>query len=308
MKNILASLAIAALAVPAMAQDAAGTAQTPAQIVENAPRDAWKPIAPENLLILELAADAAGKPREVVIRLMPPPFSQPWVDNVRTLARAHWWDGTSVYRVVENFVAQWGGGDDEEAGFPPYVLPEGVQSPLVPYTLAPPQDGRTYAHEAWPDPYAPHTGLRDGLAFGWDAQAMWPLHCYGTVAVARDMPPDTGTGAELYAVIGNAPRRLDRNLAVVGKVIAGIEHLATLPRGTGDAGVYAARSEDTPILSVRLASDLADPPRYEYLDTASESFARYAAARVSRGNDFYVAPPSREDICALPVPTRRIAD
>ena len=67
--------------------------------------------------------------------------------------------------------------------------------------------------------------------------SIWPTHCYGSVGVARDLSPNTGTGAELYAVIGHAPRQLDRNIAVVGRVIEGIEHLSTLPRGKGEAGV-----------------------------------------------------------------------
>ena len=48
-------------------------------------------------------------------------------------------------------------------------------------------------------------------------------HCYGSVGVGRDLSPDTGTGGELYAVIGQAPRQLDRNIALVGRVVDGID-------------------------------------------------------------------------------------
>ena len=34
------------------------------------------------------------------------------------------------------------------------------------------------------------------------------------------------------AVIGHAPRHLDRNIALVGRVIDGIDKLSSLPRGT----------------------------------------------------------------------------
>src|SRR3546814_13263679 len=57
-----------------------------------------------------------------------------------------------------------------------------------------------------------------------------------------------------------APRQLDRNIALVGRVIEGIGLLASLPRGSGDLGFYAAGERRLPILSVRLASDL---PRSE---------------------------------------------
>src|SRR3546814_9335657 len=57
--------------------------------------------------------------------LMPAPFSQGWIGNIRTLAAAHWWDGTSVYRVQDNYVAQWGDADGEDkANAKP--LPEGL--------------------------------------------------------------------------------------------------------------------------------------------------------------------------------------
>src|SRR3546814_13633988 len=76
------------------------------------------------------------------------------------------------------------------------------------------------------------------------------------VGVARDLSPNTGSGAELYTVIGHAPRHLDRNIALVGRVIAGMEHLSSLPRGPAPLGVYEDPAQRVPILAVRLASDL----------------------------------------------------
>src|SRR5690606_37553001 len=52
-------------------------------------------------------------------------FSQGWTQNIRTLAKGHWWDGTSVYRVVDNWDAQWGDGEDDQAKAKP--LPEGLR-------------------------------------------------------------------------------------------------------------------------------------------------------------------------------------
>ena len=141
-------------------------------------------------------------------------------------------------------------------------------------------------------------------------QRYWPVHCYGMVGVGRNLSPDTGSGAELYAVIGHAPRHLDRNIALVGRVIEGIEHLSSLPRGKGDLGFYADFEQDkrTPILTVRLASDLApsEQPRFEYLSTEGESFARYAEARANRRDAFFIVPAGGADICNIPVPVRRV--
>jgi peptidylprolyl isomerase len=161
------------------------------------------------------------------------------------------------------------------------------------------------------DPYAIVVGFAEGWPYagGYDRRGrneFWPVHCYGSVGVGRNEPPDTGTGAELYAVIGHAPRQLDRNIAVVGRVIEGMEHLSTLPRGTGDIGFYKTPEERTPIRSIRIGSDVADLPRFEYLNTESASFARYADARANRRDAFYIQPAGGVDICNVPVTVRRV--
>src|SRR5574339_657383 len=82
-----------------------------------------------------------------------------------------------------------------------------------------------------PDAYA----SRAGFVNGWpvaihDGEGLANLaHCYGMVGVGRGLSPDTGTGGELYAVIGHAPRHLDRNIALVGRIVQGIEHMSALP-------------------------------------------------------------------------------
>ncbi|OYX63603.1 MAG: hypothetical protein B7Y88_12565 [Sphingomonadales bacterium 32-64-17] len=305
-KTCLLAAMLLALATPAMAQD---EPPTPDSVVAAAAPEEWQRIAPEDLLVMELAPAADGTGRKVVIQLLPPPFSQPWVEDIKTMARAHWWDGKSVYRVVDNWVAQWGGGDPE-LGMDPGPLPDGVVSPTDSYMIGFNNMGSTVkASPTLTDHYAPETHFEQGFAVGETiAEQMtwqWPVHCYGSVGVARELAPDTGTGSELYAVIGHAARQLDRNIAVVGRVIEGIEHLSTLPRGTAEAGVYAERSEDTPIVSVRLASEMRQPPAYEYLDTSSDSFARYVEVRANRSDSFYAVPAGGVDICNVQVPIRR---
>ena len=145
-----------------------------------------------------------------------------------------------------------------------------------------------------------------------EGNSHWPVHCYGMVGVGRGMSPDTGSGAELYTVIGHAPRHLDRNIALVGRIVEGIEHLSSLPRGSGALGFYTAEEADkrTPILSVRVASDLpaSEQPSFEYLSTEGQTFARYADARANRRDPFFIAPAGGADICNIPVPVRRVAE
>ncbi|MDE2620730.1 MAG: peptidylprolyl isomerase [Sphingomonadales bacterium] len=329
-----------ALLALAGAPAAAEPALAPAEIVAAAPAADWVAIAPDDLLVMDLAPDAANRPRRVVIQLVPAPLAPGWTDNVRQLAAAHWWDGLSINRVQDNYVVQWGDGEGEDKA-KARPLPRGLGptrqadyaarwSPgLVPWVLSPvgqiPPEIGAIAPAAPGAITAPVTdafaaavsflgGFPVGLAYSPRGEnpfapqvpeQVWPIHCYGSVGVGRDMPPDAGTGAELYAVIGTPPRHLDRNIAVVGRVIEGIEHLSSLPRGTGPLGFYQNPGERTGIRSIRLGGEVPGLPRYQFLSTESASFARYVEARANRRDGFFVKPAGGVDICNLPVPVRR---
>ncbi|MEP2735808.1 MAG: peptidylprolyl isomerase [Erythrobacter sp.] len=329
------------------------THPSPNAILDAAPDGEWVAIPAEDLLVMTLAPAADGTPREVVIQLMPAPFSQGWVSNIRTLARAKWYDGITVNRVQDNYVVQWGdaNGEDEAKAKP---LPEGLKvmdegdyvsnfeeiHKAIPKTKKLSGNATTGEEEmqlterlridrisssssktetapwGWfeRDSYA---GFVDHI-FGWpiatydhvelEEATFAPVHCYGMVGVGRGYSPDTGSGAELYTVIGHAPRHLDRNIALVGRIISGIEHLSSMTRGTGPLGFYTEEEAElrTPIQSIRVVSDLddSDQPKYQYLSTESESFAKYAEARANRRDPFFIKPAGGADICNIPVPIR----
>ena len=332
MKHLLLAAAAASLALPVTAQEPAPI-PSPGEIAAAAPDSAWIAIAPSDLLVMDLAPDAKGKARRVVIQLMPAPFSQGWIGNIRKLAAAHWWDGTSVNRVQDNYVVQWGDATEKKA-LPEdlatvpeseYVTPlsEDLQAALrakmkseeaeLLAAFRQPADKKIPAiKRAIPrDPFAEETMAFRGwpVAIDRQDQSGWPIHCYGMVGVGRNLSPDTGSGAELYTVIGHAPRHLDQNIALVGRVVSGIEHLSSLPRGTGALGFYETEAERVPIASVRIATEppAADQPRFEYLSTESDSFARYADARANRRDPFFIKPAGSADICNIPVPVRAVA-
>jgi peptidylprolyl isomerase len=290
---ILAALIVAAAAASSVI---AGSLPTPAEIMASAPASAWRDVAPDDLLVMTLAGD-----RRVVIQLAPV-FSQAHVANIRTLARAHWWDGTAVYRVQDNYVAQWGDRTEKKP------LPAGMGARLSEEYVSDraPLQGRIVPMPSR-DSYAAATGFLDGWPVAMDGGKAWLTHCYAMVGVARDLSPDAGSGAELYAVIGHAPRQLDRNIALVGRVIEGIDALASLPRGSDGMGVYGAAQTPAPILSVRLASELAETerPHFQMLDTGSPTFAAYAQARANRSDPFFRVPAGGVDICNVTVPVRR---
>jgi len=269
---------------------------TPSEVVAAAPASAWRTISPEDLLVIELKNGG-----RVVVQLAPA-FAPVHVANIRALARGQWWDGAAVYRAQDNYVAQWGNNESDRP------LPQGVVAkPPAEYTR--PLKGLNVRPLGYADPYAPAAGYALGWPVAYSPKARWAnlTHCYGSVGVGRDLSPDTGTGGELYAAIGHGPRHLDRNIAVVGRVIDGIDRLSSLPRGTGDLGFYKERSEDTPIVRARLASQISagERPSYQYLDTRSASFAEYLRLRANRKDSFYIRPAGGVDLCNAPVPVRR---
>jgi len=301
-------------ATAATAQEAAKpAAPSPGEIVDAAPVGDWVEIAAHDLMVMDLAPDAAGKPRRVVIQLIGAPFSQGWVDNIRNLVAKRYYDGLAVIRVQDNYVTQWGDPAEEE-GPDVRPLPEGLKvMPESDYVV---RGGDVANWQKFKDLTYPKGSISSYSAFsdGWpivasgtpDSLAKWPTHCYGMVGVARDMSPNTGDGSSLYTVIGHAPRHLDRNIALAGRVIGGMEHLSALPRGSGPLGFYTEDETRPEIVSVRIADELpeSERPRFAYLSTDSDAFARYADARANRRDPFFIVPAGGADICNIPVPVK----
>ncbi|MBA2933877.1 peptidylprolyl isomerase [Sphingomonas sp. CGMCC 1.13654] len=277
-----------------LAAAAPPVAKSPGEIVAAAPASAWRAVDPDNLLLMDLGNDG-----HVAIELTPA-FAPAHVANIRALVRGHWFDGNAIVRVQDNYVVQWGGADEKKP------LPVGVAAHL-PAEYERPRTGLAIRALGSRDVYAPEVGHADGWPVASDGKSAWLPHCYGMVGVGRDMPPDTGTGAELYTVIGQAPRHLDRNITVVGRIVDGIEAMTALPRGTGDLGFYSDPTQRLAITRARIASDVpeAERPRYQVMRSDAPAFAAYVDARANRRDAFFVRPAGAVDICNAPVPTRR---
>ena len=271
---------------------------TPNDLVAQSARSAWRTIPADDLLLMDLSNGG-----RVVIQLAPE-FAPVHVANIKALARANYWQGASVYRVQDNYVAQWGHNDSDKP------WPSGIEArPPAEYTR--PLKGLSITPLGKPDPYAPGAGFANGWPVAYSARRNWAdlVHCYAAVGVGRDLSPDTGVGGEIYAVIGHAPRQLDRNIAIVGRVIDGIDKLSSLPRGTEALGFYKDKAQYAPIAQIRLASEVpaAQRPVYEVMDTSSQAFARYLELRANRHDDFYIRPAGGVDLCNVQVPVRKKA-
>lgn len=273
-----------------------GEPKTPTTIVAEAPASTWRDIDPNDLLVMDLKSGA-----RIVIQLAPE-FAPVHVANIRALAQGGWWSGSAIYRVQDNYVVQWGNNESTKP------LPAGVVAkPPAEYHRA--LEGLAVRPLGHADSYAPSAGFAGGWPIGYDPTAGTAnlVHCYGYVGVGRDLSPDTGTGGEIYAVIGHAPRHLDRNIAVIGRVIEGIERLSSLPRGTEALGFYKDASLHVPISTVRLASEIpaGERPAFQYMDTSSASFGAYVEARANRKDDFFIRPARGVDLCNAAVPVRK---
>jgi len=276
---------------------------TSAEVLAAAAPSDWRTLDPENTLYVELPGG------RVVIELAPA-FAPRHVENVKKLARAGYFDGLAVLRSQENYVVQWGDPKGGEEGARPFegaarALPAELDRPLteeLPFTSLP--DG---------DVYAPEVGFSSGFPAARDASSdggtkrAWLAHCYAMVGAGRGDTADSGSGAELYVVIGHSPRHLDRNVTLLGRVVHGMEVLSTLPRGTGALGFYEDPAEHVPVRSVRVAADLPEAERtpLELLRTDTATFETWIDARRHRRESWFLDPVGKIELCNVPLPVRK---
>jgi peptidylprolyl isomerase len=302
MRGVLICIALAApfAVAAAAAPPQAGKPPITADVLESSQPSDWRRPDPANTLYLELATG------RVIIELAPR-FAPGHVANIKALVREKFFDGLPIGRVQDNYVTQWGDVDEvRQSDAAKRQLPDETViawNSALPFVKLPDADG-----------YASETGWLDGFPVGVErtpAKQAWMTHCYGVVGVGRNDWPDNGSGAELYAVIGQAPRHLDRNIVLVGRVIRGMDLLSSLPRGREALGFYS--EEEKPkrplIRSARLASDLpaAERTDLEILRTDTPLFTRYVEARRNRHESWFVRPAGHIDVCNLAIPVRDAA-
>jgi peptidylprolyl isomerase len=269
---------------------------TSAEVLATAPPSDWRKLHPERTLYMELPAG------RVVIEFSPG-FAPEGVANIRAMVKARYFDGLSIVRSQDNYVVQWGGAaPGRSRGAAKATVPAEFTRLISPSSV----------FTALPDPdtYAAHAGFIDGFPAARDTAGgdEWLVHCYGMVGIGRDDAPDSGDGSELYVVTGQAPRHLDRNITLVGRVVAGMELLSAMPRGTGALGFYTKPEQRTTIREVRLAADVPAAQRspLEVMRTDSASFGRWIESRRNRQEPWFHSPAGRIDVCNIPVPVRSV--
>jgi peptidylprolyl isomerase len=280
---ILSQGAFAAAKAPSM----------PEVLKASSPTD-WRPLDLNNTLYVDLPTG------RVVIELAPA-FAPLHVTNIKTLTRAGYFNGLSVIREQDNYVAQWGDPDNR------HPLPPGIGK-VVPEFDSPFPAQMAFTRLPDGDVYAPEVGFSNGMPVARSSalHKVWLAHCYGMVGVGRDLAADSGSGAELYVVIGHSPRHLDRNVALVGRVVKGVELLSGLPRGSAEMGFYTKTEKPLPIKSIRVAADVpaAERSNLEVLRTDTPTFTALIESRRNRPEDFFKVPAGKIDLCNVPLPVR----
>jgi len=271
-----------------------GNTPSPGDVIAASKPSEWRVLDPENTLYM----DFPGKGR--VIIEMAPEFSPRHVANVKALSREGYFANGAVTRVQDNFVTQWAQAADPAR--PPKV---GVERLDAEFTL-PRAAIANFDILPDPDTYAPEVGFVNGMYAARDHEKVWLTHCYGMVGVGRENDENSGGGTELYVIIGHSPRNLDRQLTMLGRVVQGMEIMASFPRGTGDIGFYATPAEYKRYADIKVAADLPPEQRtpLEIMKTDSESFATLVNARRWRKDDFYTKPVGRIGLCNVPIPVR----
>ena len=303
MKNALCCLT-ACLALFGCAQQPTAPAPAPAakpltsaEVLEQSTPADWRPLDPENTLYLELATG------RVVIELAPA-FAPGHAANIKVLARQKYFDGLVILRSQDNYVVQWGDPAEDEKKQRSLGAAKAQLAP----EFDRPAEGLPFTTLADGDIYAPQAGHALGFPAARDPASgrAWLAHCYGALGVSRGNTADSGNGAGLYVVIGHAPRHLDRNITLAGRVVKGMELLSALPRGTGPLGFYEKPSQHVPIRRVRVAADVPEKERtpLELLRTDTPAFETFVASRRHRREEWFLDPVGHVELCNVPLPAR----
>jgi peptidylprolyl isomerase len=272
---------------------APASGKTMADILAAAQPEDFRTPEPEDTLYLELAS---GR----VVMELAPQFAPHHVANVKALVREGYFDGSAIVRVHENYVVQWADPDGKrEIRGAQRSLAAELDRPALGVAFTPLPDRDTYASEV---------GFSDGFPVARDSASgtAWLVHCYAMLGAGRDVAPDSGGGAELYVVIGHAPRHLDRNVTLFGRVLSGMERLTSLPRGSAPLGFYEKPEQRVPIQRIRVAADVpaAERTELEILRTDTPTFESLVESRRNRREEWFIRPAGHIEICNVPLVVR----
>jgi peptidylprolyl isomerase len=254
----------------------------------------WVEIDPEFTLYIEV-------PRGRIVVALSKDLAQGHVSQLRTLARAQYYDGLQFYRVIEGFVAQ--GGDFSEK------LPIPGAAALKAEFDEPWSDKLNFVPLGNIDEFGEQAGYINGFPARHQVAEgrVWLTRCTGVVGLGRENDPNS---ANAHFWIALQPIRAnDRQDTVFGRVVWGMEYVSTMTRTGTELG---DTSRWTPIVSVRVAADVPLEQRtvLEMLDTNSEAFKALLEERRNPTEppaaDWFAHRPRNLELCGTGVKVREV--
>jgi peptidylprolyl isomerase len=271
-KTVLLAAAFAALATTAAAQK---TPPAPPQPAAPAAAD-WRTPNPDDVLVID-----TNKGRIIVE--MVPEVAPLWTTRVRELAREHFYDGQTFFRVIDEFMAQTG--DPENRGTGGSTKPDVKaefqfrRGPDTAFALAVDQSVaeigfiKSLPVTTQSMMLAPLT--RDGKISGYG------LFCPGVAGAARGQEDDSAN-SQFFLMRENYPM-LERRYTAWGRVISGQDVVKAIK-----VGEPVPEPQDR-MERLRLLSDIPEKerPKIRVIDPAGKWFkAEVARAQAANGANF----------------------
>jgi peptidylprolyl isomerase len=283
----LALMTVLALGAPVLA------AAPKAPAAPSYPDGDWRTPNPDNVLVIDTSKG------RVIIEMTP--ISAPnHVDRIRTLARAHFYDGLEFFRVVEGFMDQTGdprndgtGGSDLPDLKDEFEFRRGAADPYLyvgKQASAPGVVGTTELGLMGVLPV--RSGPSGQMMLSVDGKTKaWPVFCAGVMGMAKAQAPDSANSQ--FFLMRSDATYLDHNYTAWGRVLSGQDVVKAIKLGEP-----VAPPRDT-VKSVRVLSDLPpnERPSIKVLDTKSASFK--AILDKAKADD-----PTGPDVCSLQIPVQ----
>lgn len=258
---------------------------------EQASNQPWNLVEQQNLLYLELDTGT-------VTILLADFFAPKHTKYIQELVNEGFYDGLPLYRVIENFVVQGGDISENKVSAVKRTMQAEFERELLAQT--------PFSLVQQNDLLAEQTGFINGFAVGRSISEgkEWLIHCPGAINLARGNHPNSGT-TDFAIMFGTAPRHLDRNMSVFGRIIAGWDNFYQVKRGLKEkGGVISDTTKASHIVKAYLGSslDLGKQQTVYLENTATPEFEQRIVKRRKLDNDFYQYKGNGNmDVCYFPI-------
>ncbi len=246
----------------------------------------WRTPDPDNLLVID-----TNKGR--IVAELAPEAAPETVARIKTLAKQHFYDGQTFFRVIDGFMDQTG--DPKNKGDGGSTLPDIKGEFTFRRSHATP-----FVQVA--DPAGEVTGLMGALpvdsqpevimAMTADGKATaWPVFCPGVLGMAREATPDSGN-SQFFLMRSPYPA-LEKRYTGFGRVIAGQDVVTAIKTGE------PVPDPQDRMVRVRLGDDLpaGETLKIRVLDPTKAAFkVLLERARDEKGADF--------SVCDLDLPSQ----